>query len=683
VGITFLGAAILGAQAPPIDDTPADQMTAHVVARLLEQGHLTKPTINDEVSKNWCRNYLKALDPQKMYFEKADVEAFLTQDTKLDDFVREGNLDFAKQVFERYRKRNDERLVTGLELLKQKPDYTVDESIVTDPEKVDYPTTAEEARERWRKRIKYDLLELKVANETEEDAVRQLTVRYRDRNRFWHQFDMTELLEVYLGALTKVIDPHSDYMSSRTWEDFLNQTLRLSLEGIGARLRSEDGFAIIEEIVPGGAAEKDGRLHAEDKILGVIQDNGQTVDFVEKKLTDVVRYIRGPRGTKVKLIVQPEGTKERKTYELTREKIELADQHAKGHLLESKTPDGKPLKVGVISLPAFYGDTSAILNGDPDAVSATLDCKKHLRDFKKKGVNVVVVDLRGNTGGLLEESRTLSGLFIDTGPVVQVREASGVKHLDDDDAGTAWDGPLVVLIDKTSASASEIFAGVIQDYGRGLIIGDSSTYGKGTVQSILPINETLRRRDNMGALKITIQQFYRADGASTQIEGVKPDIHIPSLRDQLDIGEGKIENALKFDKVRALKHDMFNRVPTNLVAQLSERSAERRKSNDKFRREDELIKKYTERKNRKEVSLNEKTFRSEFVSLDEDNPDADPAADPNAEPKPKAKAKKRPRAAEGHEWKADYYNDEVLAIVGDYVTLGSKALASAPVRVAQ
>ena len=315
-----------------------------------------------------------------------------------------------------------------------------------------------------------------------------------DRNRMLHQFDSSELLEYYLSSLTETFDPHSSYLNQKDLEDLLNQSLHLSLEGIGASLRSEDGYAVVQEVVPGMAADKDGRLQPEDKIIGIQKENGEEIDLVEKKLNDVVRYIRGPRGTKVRLIVQPDGTKDRRIYELTRERIELKEQHAKGKILEAKAPDGQTYKIGVINLPAFYGDTMAMLRGDPDAVSATADCKKLLEDFRKAGVDAVVMDLRGNGGGLLEEAKTLSGLFIDTGPVVQVKEVLGVKHLDDEEEGMAWNGPLVVLIDKASASASEIFAGVIKDYGRGLIIGDSSTFGKGTVQSIVPIQDHSRRR---------------------------------------------------------------------------------------------------------------------------------------------------------------------------------------------
>ena len=565
-----------------------------------------------------------------------------------------------------------------MELLKQKQDFTVDEYISDDPEKIEYPATLAEANERLRKKVKFDLLFTKVVDDVDDaEAVRKWTIRYRDRNRTAHQIDTGELMEIYLSSLTKTFDPHTSYLGPKNLEDMLNQQLHLRLEGIGASLRSEDGYAVVTEIVPGMAADRDGRLQPEDKIIGIEKEDGEVVDLVEKKLNDVVRHIRGPRGTKVRLVVQPDGTKEKRIYEITRETIELKEQHAKSKMIETKSSDGRELKIGVINLPAFYGDTVAILRGDRDAVSATGDCRRILNEFRANGVDAVVFDLRGNGGGLLEEAKTLSGLFIDTGPVVQVKEVFGVKHLDDDDEGTAWDGALIVLIDKFSASASEIFAGVIRDYGRGLIIGDTSTFGKGTVQQIVMINDHVRRRSrqnppvNRGALKLTIQQFYRANGESTQISGVPPHIHIPSMNDQRDFGEGKMDNAVKFDKVGGLPHDNYNRVPSDLVAQLNERSADRRKADPKFQKLEEQIKKYIDRKARHSISLNEAKFRAEYVPEDPE--------EKAAEEKLKKERKKK-KFAEREVWASDFYNDEVIHIVTDYLTLGSKVLAAAPER---
>lgn len=671
--IAILGfiAAVVGAQAPT--SKPLDEDTARVVVNLLELGHMAKPKIDDEIAKKWCKNFLKDLDPQKYYFLKADVDEFMAQATTLDDKIKEGNLDFAKQVFARFLERTEERLKTANEILDQKPDFTIDESIDDDPDRIDYPATQEEAKERWRKRIKLDLLQLKVDKTDEKEAVEKLRIRYKDRYRLFHLFDMSELLEVYLSSLTRTFDPHSNYMSAKTLEDTIGQTLHLSLEGIGASLQSENGYAVVKEVVPGMAADKDGRLQPEDKIIGIQNEDGTEIDLVEKKLSDVVRYIRGPRGTKVRLIVQPSGTKDRKIYELTRQKIELVEQHAKGQVIEVKDGDSHVYKVGVINLPAFYGDTQAVMANDPNAVSATVDCRKLIREFEKQGVNGVILDLRGNGGGLLEEARTLSGLFIDRGPVVQVKDASGVKHIDDRDDGAAWTGPLVVLIDHLSASASEIFAGVIKDYDRGLIIGDSSTFGKGTVQSIVPIGEQLRRRDdaNLGALKLTIQQFYRVNGESTQVQGVTPHIHIPSIRDKADFGEGKMDNALKFDKVNPLPVTSLKQVNPAMVRELDTRSVDRRKANPKFQKQEERIAKFVERKARHSISLNEEKFRSEFVSDEDLTKDED---------KPK-KDKTKKKYTEHPAWESDYYNDEIANIVADYLTLGSKPQATPPVQV--
>ena len=687
-GLAFLVAARAQAPAEP------EQLASQLVVGLLERNHLSHPALDDDLSKKWARNYIETLDPQKNYFEKADIDRFLARDTTLDDDIKLGHIDFAREVFDVFLKRHDERLATINLLLKEKPDFTVDESIVDDPKTQDYPADAKDATERWRKRIKLDLLQLriskdkdkgkekddkdkeKVVNAEKDDPIKQLTIRYHDRNRFWHQFDTNDLLEVYLTALTTVVDPHTSYMGAKQLEDLMDTTLRLSLEGIGASLSSEDGFAIVKEIVPGGAADKDGRLQPEDKIVGIEKEDGSVDDLVEKKLSDVVRKIRGPKGTHVKLVVQPADSKDRKTYDLTRQKIELKDQHAKGQVIEVKGDNDKVLKIGVIDLPSFYGNSEAIRRGDADAVSATQDCRKILAEFKEKGVDLALIDLRRNGGGLLPEAITLSGLFIDHGPVVQVREANNTRQLEDDDEGTAWDGPMAVLISHQSASASEIFAGVIKDYKRGLIVGDSSTFGKGTVQSIVLLNEQIGRRGarlpNLGALKLTIQQFYRANGESTQIKGVPPDVHIPSLLDQLDLSEGKMEHALKFDKIAEQPHDNYNRVPADVVAQLTQRSWDRRKASPKFQKQEESIKKFTERKARHAISLNEQKFRSEIIDEEDDLDEANP--------KPKDKRK---RHADHPAWESNYYNDEVMAILRDYLTLGNKALAAAPVRVAQ
>ncbi len=482
-----------------------------------------------------------------------------------------------------------------------------------------------------------------------------------------------DLLEFYLSSLSRTFDPHTTYMSKDSLEDLIQQSLQLSLTGIGASLQSEDGYRRRQGVDPG----RPSRQRRSDRARGQDprdRERGwdRVTDFVEQRLRDVVKHIRGEANTHVRLIIQPHDTKEKKVYDIVRQKVELSESHAKGQIIETKA-DGKTVKVGVINLPAFYGDTQAVAKGEVDAVSCTNDCKKLIEGFKAKGVDAVMLDLRGNGGGLLNEAISLSGLFIDKGPVVQVKDVNGVKHLDDDEEGTAWEGPFVLLIDRHSASASEIFAGVIKDYGRGLIIGDVSTFGKGTVQSIQPISESLFRRANvpsMGALKLTIQQFYRVNGDSTQIRGVEPDIHIPSLFDQDEFGEGKMDNALKFDHVEERPHDQYNRVPADLTARLIDRSEKRRIESEKFQKREAAIKKIIESKARHSISLNEAKFRAETVSEDENKDEA----------KTKMKGPKK-RLADHPAWEPNYYNDEILNIVGDYLTLGRKVLASTPVRV--
>ncbi|OJW20837.1 MAG: tail-specific protease [Planctomycetales bacterium 71-10] len=675
VAILFLMAAIVGAQAPtPVDE---EQEIARTVVALLERGHMAHPEINDEIAIKWCDNFLKDLDPQKYYFLKGDVEEFKKDATDLDDQIRQGDVSFARKVFDRFLQRQDERYKTVMDLLSKPFDFTVDEYLVDDPDKIDYPATKAEADERWAKKLKFEQLGFRMDGSLKpEEVVHKLIVRYRDRNRVFHQLDSGELLEIYLSSLTRTFDPHSAYLGPKNLEDLLSQQLHLSLEGIGASLGSEDGYAVVKEIVPNGPADKDGRLQPDDKIVGIRNDDGTETSLVEKKLSDVVRHIRGPSKTVVKLIVQTGETKELKEYAITRGRVELTEQHAKGKILDSKV-GGRDVKIGVINLPAFYGDTMAILRGDPNAVSATVDCRRLLDEFKAAGVEAVIVDLRDNGGGLLEEAKTLSGLFIDKGPVVQVKDAVGVKPLRDEEDGTAWDGPLAVLINKSSASASEIFAGVIADYGRGLIIGDASTFGKGTVQSIVNIGEqSSRRREkakNRGALKLTIQQFFRANGDSTQINGVAPHVHLPSLRDSMDVGEGKMDNALKFQKVAPLAHDEWNRTADDLVAALNARSAERRKDDAGFQKLESRIKQYLDRKAKHQIPLEEAKFKAEFIPDDEEKA---------AEEKEKKDKRAKKKYVEREVWISDFYNDEILRIVGDYLTLGSKALAAAPVKAA-
>ena len=420
-----------------------------------------------------------------------------------------------------------------------------------------------------------------------QEAIDKLARRYHSFAKRMHQIDGDELLEMYLNAFTTSFDPHTDYMSPDTQKNF-DIAMSLKLEGIGASLQSEDGYTVVKKIIPGGAADKDNRIKPEDKIVGVGQgDDGEMVDVIDMKLQDVVKLIRGKQGTVVRLEVIPIGSTDRKIYKITREKIELKDSEAKGEVFDAgRKPDGTPYRIGVIDLPSFYRDMAGDRRGLADFKSTTHDVRKILDDFNRKGVDAVILDLRRNGGGALNEAISLTGLFIGEGPVVQVKDADGrVQHLDDTDTGMAWSGPLVVLISKFSASASEILAGAIQDYNRGLIVGDYSTHGKGTVQSLMDLGQQLFRLPNspaMGALKITMQQFYRPNGDSTQKRGVLADIELPSLTTHLDVGEADLDYPVAFDRVEPLSYKHFDYVNPAICDQLRQLSQQRVQASEGF-----------------------------------------------------------------------------------------------------
>ncbi len=673
VALTFV---IVGAQRPDLRPRGNDQITALIVAELLKRQHLSKPQLNDDLSARWYDNYLEALDPRKDIFLKADVDEFVKSRLNLDDQIQaRDNLSFAFEVFDRYLERREQRFTMVEELLAGEFDFSIDETIAADPELMDYPADDDEARDRWRKRLKLDLLQYEFSGTDLDKSRERLLIRYRDINRRFNQFDEEELLETYLGSLTRAIDPHSDYWSDETWQNFSQVALELNLEGIGATLRSEDGLPVVEDVVPGGAADKDGRLQPEDRIVGIeLDEEGETLEFAEMKLTDVVQYIRGKRGTKIRLIVVPRGMEERRIYELIREKINLVDQRAKSVIHERPVEGGEPVRIGVIKIPTFYGNSPAIAENEEEVVSVTEDCRRILRSFSNKDVDVVLIDLQYNGGGLLLEAIELSGLFIDRGPVVQVRNAAGIQALNDENPGTAWDGPMAVLINKQSASASEIFAGVIKDYQRGLIIGDSSTFGKGTVQTILPINEFLRdeRLPALGALKVTVQQFYRANGESTQIEGVKPDILLPTALDFEDFGEETAENALAFNVVPEKRHDRFALVIDPLVERLRARSEQRREANDEFQTERERREVRDRYRDVKQIPLSREKYRERYLALSNEENRG------KTEEQLRDEARKRRRQV----WPLDYYKEEVLTILADYYDdlKRRNMLAAVPIR---
>jgi carboxyl-terminal processing protease len=656
------------AWADPVAPSTRDRQIVLTVDLLVKQQHLSRHPMDKEISARCLSNFLKGLDPMKVYFYQSDIDEFTKHKDVLCDAIGKGDISFAYTVFRTFLQRVDERVKTINEVLAAPLDFTADEQMVVNRDAAQYPRTPEEAADRWRQRIKYDVLILKSADKEDKkegkEALDKLTRRYKSFSRRMHQINGEELLEMYLNAFTMSFDPHTDYMSPRTQKNFAI-AMSLELEGIGASLLSEDGYTLVKKIVPGGAAAKDGRIKIDDKIIGVGQDDaGEMVDVVDMKLNDVVDMIRGKGGTVVRLEVLPADGSPKKIYNITREKIALTDSEAQGKTFDvGRKPDGTPYRIGVIDLPSFYRDTEAEHRHDPDFKSATRDVRVILDKFRSQGVDAVILDLRTNGGGALNEAISLTGLFINGGNVVQVKDAYGRIHpLDDEDSHPAWTGPLVVLISKFSASASEILAGAIQDYHRGLIVGDHSTHGKGTVQSLLDVYQALlgvppSPGDSLGALKITMQQFYRPDGASTQRRGVEADLELPSITTHLDVGEADLDYPLPFDKVDPTDYKRFDDVTSSVCGQLRQLSQQRVLHSEKFQKVVRNIARYKEQKAKKYVTLNEAQFLKERAELNAD----------------KQEEKELDRILNDSGVKRDFYLDEAMAIAVDYLNLGHLA----------
>jgi carboxyl-terminal processing protease len=639
-----------------------DQQTAVLVSQMISKFHISQKSIDDKISAMFLKRFLKELDPSKLYFLQADVDQFERYRDHLDDLVKAGKTDFAYETFGLYRRRLEERVAVAHKLIDAPHDFTLNETMSTDAEKTPWAATEAELNERWRKRIKFELLSLKLDDKPIDEARKQLHRRYETIRKNAQATEDSEILEMFLSSLAHCFDPHSSYMSPQSVEDF-NIQMRLSLEGIGAALRSEDGYTIVAQIVPGGAADKDGRLKVDDKIIAVAQEDSDFVDIIEMKLSRVVRLIRGKGGTKVRLkVINAAG--ETNVYELVRQKIELKAQEVKGEILDAgdRIPGVKG-RIGVIKIPSFYRDFAGAQQRAEDFKSTVRDVKKVLDEFRLSGgVDGILIDLRMNGGGSLDEAVEVSGLFIDYGPVVQIKELDGqIKTRDDEETGLVYNGPLVVLCNRLSASASEIFAGVIKDYKRGIVIGDTTTHGKGTVQNVMPVSKSVFRvlggGKNLGALKLTINQFYRVNGDSTQNRGVESDVVLPSILDHMDLGEGFLDNALAFDRIQPAQHQKYNMVTPEIIAGLRQTSQARVKGDPKFQELQRSIDRYLVRKNRKSVSLNEAELRSER--------DAE-KAEQEVE---KQEQEHESGTKEGPIFPANEYNNEALHVTLDYIGL--------------
>ena len=545
------------------------------MVELLRRHHYNKIKLDDALSSEIFDAYLKQLDPQRSLFTAADIKEFEKYRHQIDDLLKAGDLDVGFAIHRRQIERANERIIFALSMLNQgveELNFEGDQNIQIDREKAEWVADDEALKALWRDQIKDEVLRLKLAGRETKAIGDLLEKRYNSQQTRISQTRSEDLFQSYINAFAQVYDPHTQYMSPELAENF-DINMSLSLEGIGAVLQSDNEFTKIVRLVPAGPAAKSEKLAPADRIVGVAQEEGEMVDVVGWRLDEVVKLIRGPKGSTLTLDVIPASNPPTdltsQQVKLTREAVKLEDQAAKSNVLELKN-QGRDYRIGVIEVPGFYIDFKAYRRGDPDYRSTTRDVRRLLSELEDKNVDGVVLDLRNNGGGSLQEATELTGLFIDQGPTVLVRDAQGqVQIIDDPETGITYNGPLAVMVNRLSASASEIFAGAMQDYGRALVIGES-TFGKGTVQSIQPLNH--------GELKLTMAKFYRVSGQSTQNRGVVPDIAYPSLLETTDIGESMLPRALPWDTIPPARYQS-NLQLSPLLSQLSERH-EKRASND-------------------------------------------------------------------------------------------------------
>ncbi len=538
----------------PLAPTTEEAQAAQLSARFLTRFHYDAQPLDDAMSERIYKAYFKLIDGEKVFFTQVDMAKFAPLKTKLDDAIWNQDLAAPFSIFNVYVQRAVERMTYARGLLKQGFDFSADQSYTFDREHADWPKDQAELDDLWRKRTMNDWLRLKLAGKDDAEIRKTLDKRYAGYIERVKQLDSEDAFQTFMTAYAETTDPHTDYLGPRVAENF-DIAMKLSLEGIGAQLQSRDDNTIIVKLIPGGPAMKSHKFKPGDRILAVGQgSSGPLVDVVGWRIDDVTALIRGKKGTVVRLELLPadaglDGKHQLVT--LVRDKINLEDAAASKKVIEIKDGD-VTRKIGVIDLPSFYSDFGARSEGDKDYRSTTRDVAKLIGELKQEGVQGIVVDLRNNGGGSLAEANSMTGLFIDKGPVVQVRDARGeVQVQGDDDPGLAWSGPLAVLVNRGSASASEIFTAAIQDYHRGLVIGEP-TFGKGTVQNLVDLDrfaQSAGEKPQLGELKMTIQEFFRIDGGSTQLKGVTPDIAFPKNGDEKDFGESTYDNALPWTQI--------------------------------------------------------------------------------------------------------------------------------------
>lgn len=604
---------------------------AATVARMLEQGHYLHPLSLSEknpprleseppesMSERVLKNYFNILDYTHLYFTKGDIDEFTQRfSPTLAADILHGDLTAPREIFTRFRQRVDDRIAKNKEIAAAPHDFSSNKTVEIDRKKAPWPADLTEADRLWSDRIEAELLQESLNEHPLNPPAKVVTKRYDQFLRGVNEQSDEDVIKTFLVALSQSYDPHSEYMSPSDMENF-NIQMRLSLVGIGAVLRTDDGYAKIVEVVPGGPADKDGRLKANDRIAAVAQGKEPFEDVVDMKLDKVVEKIRGGKGTQVRLQVIPANSTDpskRHVIEITREEVKLKESEAKGEVIDSVNQDGKKVRIGWLTVPSFYAEMDKA--GMADAKSTTKDVKRILERMKKEGIEGLVIDLRRDGGGSLEEAINLSGLFVGSGPVVQAKDANGKVTVAKDDEGEPfYAGPVVVLANRLSASASEIFAAALQDYGRAVIVGDQRSFGKGTVQTLLDVGKFMplfhEEGSKAGSLKLTIQKFYRVSGGSTQHRGVLSDIVLPSPTDTPEIGESSLPNPLAYDEVDPQPVNKFS-FTSPFIDTLKQHSADRVSKDPEFRYINEDMKRFREKLDLNQLSLNEKVRKEELA----------------------------------------------------------------------
>ena len=620
--ITYSSDFIPGATLFPTDSTTLTPKgyygdEAKLISQILDTYHYKKIKLSDSLSSVMLDDYIETLDNNHSYFLESDIKNFEKYRTQLDDLTKAGDVSAAYEIYSVFKERFDNRMAyVRSNLLDYEYDYSIDEYYNTDRSKEGWASSTKELNDLWRKMVKSQALSLKLTGKEPAEIKDMISKRYERFDRAIQQYKTEDIFELYMNTLAEAFDPHTNYFSPRTSDRF-KQNMSLSLEGIGARLQTETDYTKVVQVIPGGPAYKSDLVHENDRIIGVGQgEDGEIVDVVGWRIDDVVELIKGPKGTTVKLEILPAETGVNgasKIITLVREKIKLEDMEAKSEIVPIKK-NGVEYNIGVITLPSFYMDFEAYQKGDSNYTSTTRDVKRLVKELEAQGIDGLMMDLRNNGGGSLAEAIDLTGLFIKNGPIVQVRTSTNkIEVGEDEDPDIIYDGPMAVMINRFSASASEIFAAAIQDYHRGVVIGEQ-TFGKGTVQSVIDLGRYMNvpEGEKVGQLKLTLQKFYRVTGSSTQHLGVSPDVNLPSAFEAKEFGESASKSALPWDQINSAQFNLTDKVSSQMVSKLNADYNARLKSDLELKELVEDTKELKENLSKTRISLNETTRKKEI-----------------------------------------------------------------------